>query len=302
VTTTTGIQIPLHTKGLNKVTQKKKDWRILNLGAGVQSTAIYMLMIDGEIEPADVAIFADTQEEPSDVYTHLDWLESQGGPRIIRATAGRIGDDLIQRKNSSEQRCASIPAFTSAYEGAAPGITRRQCTAEYKIDVVNQVIRRQLLGLVPRQRVPKDAKLTQLFGFSTDEPKRAGNTRIRFEQQMGAQWAVEFPLLDESLWMSRRDCRNYLDRRVAHHVPRSACVFCPFKSNREWKLLRDNDPVGWARAVEVDAGIREEGAPFKRNLDQLLYVHRSCVPLDQVKLDDGQLSLFDMECEGGCGL
>jgi len=281
---------------------EQKIWRILNLGAGVQSTAIYMLMIDGEIEPADVAIFADTQEEPGGVYDHLAWLESQGGPPILKATAGKLGDDLVAGKNSTGQRFASIPAFTSYKEGGPRGMTRRQCTSEYKIAVVERVIRRELLGLKPRQRIPKGARLNQLFGFSTDEPKRAGNARIRYEQQMGPQWSVDFPLFDERLWMSRRDCRNYLEGRVPHRVPRSACVFCPFKSNAEWVDLRDNDPESWARAVEVDRALRTSGTIANRNLDQALYIHQSCLPLEKANLGDDQLSLFDLECEGGCGL
>ena len=281
---------------------EQKTWRILNLGAGVQSTAIYMMMIDGEIEPADVAIFADTQEEPGAVYDHLAWLESQGGPPILKATAGKLGDDLVAGKNSTGQRFASIPAFTSAREGGPAGMTRRQCTSEYKIAVVEKVIRRELLGLKHRQRIPKDARLNQLFGFSTDEPKRAGNARIRYEQQMGHQWSVAFPLFDESVWMSRRDCRNYLEGRVPHRVPRSACVFCPFKSNAEWVDLRDNDPESWDRAVEVDRALREPGTITNRGLDQALYVHRGCRPLDEVNLGVDQPTLFDLECEGGCGL
>ena len=34
---------------------------ILNLGAGVQSTALYLMSIDGEVPKFDYAIFADTQ-------------------------------------------------------------------------------------------------------------------------------------------------------------------------------------------------------------------------------------------------
>ncbi|NBW19669.1 MAG: hypothetical protein EBR82_68020 [Caulobacteraceae bacterium] len=49
---------------------------ILNLGAGVQSTALYLMSLDGEVQKFDAAIFADTQEEPEDVYRHLEWMES----------------------------------------------------------------------------------------------------------------------------------------------------------------------------------------------------------------------------------
>jgi hypothetical protein len=73
------------------------------------------MFLSGEFEEKpDFAIFADTQEEPEPVYAHLEWLKSLGGPPILTDTAGKLGDDLIRGKNSTGERFASIPAFTSA--------------------------------------------------------------------------------------------------------------------------------------------------------------------------------------------
>jgi len=71
--------------------------KVLNLGAGVQSTALYLLSMEGsepEVPKFDYAIFADTQEEPESVYRHVEWLQSLGGPPIHVVTAGRLGDAL----------------------------------------------------------------------------------------------------------------------------------------------------------------------------------------------------------------
>ena len=105
-----------------------------------------------------------------------------------------------------------------------------------------------------------------------------------------SNWSVEFPLFD--LEMTRSDCIAYLKERVPHDVPRSACVFCPFKDNREWKDLKDNDPEGWKRAVEVDKICRTG-----TGLDAWRFVHRSCQPLDKVDFrsadeKSGQKHLF----------
>ena len=54
---------------------------------------------------------------------------------------------------------------------------RRQCTAEYKINVFEQVIRRQVVGLEYRQRMPKGVKVVQYFGLSTTSP--GGSPRSR---------------------------------------------------------------------------------------------------------------------------
>ena len=56
--------------------ESTKTYHILNQGAGVQSTALYLMFLDGEMdEKLDYAVFADTQEEPESVYGHLGWLK-----------------------------------------------------------------------------------------------------------------------------------------------------------------------------------------------------------------------------------
>jgi hypothetical protein len=276
------------------------ELRILNLGAGVQSTTVYLLAEDNEIAPFDYAIFADTQEEPKAVYDHLSWLESVGKTPILKGTTGKLGDDLVNGVNSTGQRWASIPAYTRISNGPV-GQTRRQCTKEYKSDVIGRLIRYEILKLKPRERIPKGIKITQAFGFSMDEPGRAARCRGRFDL-MSDNWQCSFPLLDEDIHMTRLDCLNYLEGNVPHDVPRSACVFCPYKSNREWRLLRDTDGEGWKRALEVDESIRKNDAIRTRKNNSALFVHRSGKPLKDVYLEDDQPSLFDMDCEGGCGL
>jgi hypothetical protein len=49
---------------------------VLNLGAGVQSTTLYLMYLRGEIQPViECAIFADTGEEPASIYRHLEWMK-----------------------------------------------------------------------------------------------------------------------------------------------------------------------------------------------------------------------------------
>jgi len=280
--------------------------RILNLGGGVQSTTLYLMAVRGEIAPIDCAIFADLGEEPKSVYAHMEWLKSLGGPIIHVVSAGILGNDIIRGINSTGQptvftksrdRCASIPAFTAQKEGEPLGKIRRQCTSEYKILPIERFIRRELLGLQKGQRIK--TKLTQLFGISLDEAGRA--TRIKANSP---HWSEpEFPLCDKM--MTRADCVKWLERfGVPHQVPRSACVFCPYKSNNEWLLLRETDPDGWNRAVEIDDALRKEDTVCNQGLNEKLYLHKSCRPLKEVHLTDNERgqSAFNFECEGGCAL
>ena len=279
------------------MTEEKKQIHILNLGAGVQSTALYLMSMDGDLDIVyDHAIFADTGDEPDSVMEHLEWMKSlKGGTPIIIRSAGCLGDDIINGTNSTGQQFASIPAFTFDPQTGSSGMLRRQCTSEYKIQVVEKAIRRDVFGLSPHKRLPKDVELWQHMGFSYDEPGRAARARGRFEMRGWSK--VRFPLIEDE--MTRHNCVVYLEGRVPHHVPRSACVFCPYKSNREWLSLKRSDPNGWERAVEVDEAMRHDRRG-KRNAE--LYLHRSGRPLKDCKLDEDQLDLFKMECEGGCGL
>lgn len=188
-----------------------KQYHVLDLGAGVQSTALYLLAREPQAKVRfDVAIFADTGEEPQAVYRHIEYLQSLGSPEIWVRSAGRLGDDLIRGRNSTGQRFVSIPAFTKSPEGKT-GMVRRQCTAEYKINVVNRAIRRELLGLKPRQRIPKDVLVHQYFGITTDEAGRAARAEKRFEKVRHT--VPVYPFLEWG-W-SRKDCERWLEGRMS---------------------------------------------------------------------------------------
>jgi hypothetical protein len=279
-----------------------KEFHILNLGAGVQSTCLYLL----SREPSatlrfDLAIFADTGEEPAAVYKHLDYLRSLGQPEIWVRSAGKLGDDLIHGVNSTGQRFASIPAFTTDGAGKV-GMVRRQCTKEYKIDVVNRAIRRELLGLKPRQRIPRDVRIFQYFGISTDEAARAERAKKRFAEVRHT--IPVYPLID--MGWSRKDCVAYLRDRLPHEVPKSSCVFCPYRTNQSWLHLKKTDPEGWERAVEIDRALRDKDSIVTRGFRQRMFLHRSCVPLEVLDLDALQPNALDPmttgECQGMCGL
>lgn len=257
--------------------------RILSLGAGVQSTTLALMAARREIGPMpDAAIFADTGWEPEHVYRHLEWLEKLLPFPVHRVTAGNIRHGLIGGANGN--RWASIPAFTDT------GPIRRQCTKEYKIVPIRRKVR-ELAGIAGK-RSPKVPIVEQWIGMSIDEVIRMKPSR--------EDWQVNrWPLIE--LHMTRRDCLKWMMERQYPEPPKSACIGCPYHNNDMWRDMRDNDPVSWADAIEIDKIIRSGFRGMKKEL----FLHRSCVPLDQVDLstpeDRGQLNLFLNECEGMCG-
>lgn len=59
------------------------------------------------------------------------------------------------------------------------GILPRACTSEYKIEPIEQCIKREILGLQPKQKIStKDGiVVNQWFGISNDELRRAKHPR-----------------------------------------------------------------------------------------------------------------------------
>lgn len=246
-----------------------------------------------------MAVFADTGEEPAAVYRHLVWLRSLGTPPVIVRSAGRLGDDMVRGRGPT-RRFVSAPAFTVGEAGRV-GRIPRQCTREYKIDVVERAIRRDVLGLAPGRRCPPGIKVIQYFVISADEAGRAARARKRFAEK---PWTTPvYPLLD--LGWTRKDCLDWLRGRTPHPVPRSACVFCPFHDNAAWRDLRRDDPEGWSRAVEIDAALRADGSACRRGFRQPLFLHRSCrslAEIDFTALAPEPLDPMAAECHGMCGV
>lgn len=266
--------------------------KILSLGAGVQSsTLLLMSLADGALEPPDHAIFADTGWEPGAVYEWLDWLttEVRGRVPIHRVSAGNIREQILAKNT----RYASPPFHLKNLNGKK-GMTRRQCTKGYKIEPIERKVR-ELVGLRPRQRAGVGVRVERWFGISLDEIYRMRNPALSWQ-------TYRYPLIDAG--MTRDACLRWMEAHGYPKPPRSACLGCPFHNDNEWRHIRDNDPVGWADAVDFDKRIREVGL---KGLKAIPFVHPSLVPLSEVDLstaaERGQSNLFNNECSSQvCGL
>jgi hypothetical protein len=272
-----------------------KQLHVLSLGAGVQSTTLYLMFLTGRLTPQlDCAIFADTGELPVPVYENLAWLQSLNGPPILVRSAGRMGNDLMEQKDFTNRQWPCIPAHVADVPGNPKGMVRRRCTREYKLDVIERTIRRTIAAACEDQ-----ISVMLYIGVSADEIDRVLRIRSRFAD---LRWARPvFPLVKRG--MTRKDCQVWLKRfGVPHEVPGSACVFCPYRSNDEWRWLRDNDPHGFQRAIDIDESLRMERGTD--NGQQKFYVHRSCVPLKEAQIDtpEERNRFFARECEGVCAV
>ena len=271
------------------------DLRVISLGAGVQSSTLYLMAVEGLLTPRpDLAIFADTQVEPQYVYEHLEWLDREFGHiiPIRRPTAGSLLNAVERSVDGTKGRFAAVPFWVRGEDGReAPG--RRQCTREYKIDVVQKQIRTEL-GLKPRQRAAGRFEVEEWIGISLDEAHRANPSR---------HWlTTRWPLLYD-VPMRRHECLEWMEKHGYPRPGKSACTFCPWRTLPEYRAMRDREPSAFQQAVEVDELLRSRGTTKGMKAPQ--FVHRSLRPLaeviDEPEWDDEQLDLFGNECTGCCG-
>lgn len=301
--------------------------KILSLGAGVQSSTIFMMACFDEIERPDHVIFADTGWEPKPVYRWLEYLKEQGekyGMKIHTVSQGNIRNDAlvsqIRGVSKDGKRFASMPLFIKKVwtktdipiltqlikdddDGKykpiletvklnkpyiQKGMIRRQCTYEYKLRPLLKK-QRELAGYKKYARIPPGT-IECWKGISIDEQKRATVS--------DKKWlSFYYPLIE--MRMRRSDCVAWWRKRDLPTPPRSACVGCPFRHNSEWAWLKENSPEDFKDAVFVDRMIRECGG-----MRGEVFLHADRIPLDEVKFnkDEKQLSLFDNECAGICGV
>lgn len=315
-----------------------KPVHIISLGAGVQSSTMALMAAAGEITPMPVAaVFADTQAEPASVYKWLDWLEKQLPFPVHRVSRGSLTDVSLRVRNkkdgSGKWVKSLIPAFIANPDGTR-GIMGRACTFDYKViqlekesrKVVSKsallewrrkhesaltelrnwsarcvVCKRENLPRPPKpldawNECQSDAIVIQWIGISLDESHRMKPARLPWIRH---RW----PLID--LRMKRHDCLRWVEAHNFPRPPRSACVYCPFHSDAEWRRMRDNEPNEFDRAVRFERDLQTAKAQTD-NRKGVPFLHSSLRLLSDVDFstasDRGQGDLFGNECEGMCGV
>jgi len=258
---------------------------IISLGAGVQSSAMALMAAKGEITPMpDLAIFADTQAEPQSVYRWLDWLETELPFPVIHVTTGNLLTDSLEirtnKKYKNRYLSTYIPFFLKVDGGH--GVVWRKCTGDYKVVPIQKEMRQY-----------KKEGVIQWLGISKDEAHRQKDSRVKWIEN-------RYPLIEMGL--TRGDCLNWMERNHYPTPPRSACVFCPYKSDKEWHLLKTTEPDEFEKVVQFERDL-QEAQRNQETLKHVPYLHSICRPLDQIQFrHQDQRDLFGNECEGMCGV
>ena len=281
----------------------------ISLGAGVQSTTLYLMAAHGLIEPVPTAaIFADTGWEPPDIYQHLEWLKMISPtlpvPISIRVIkAGDLYDDVWNHRTIDGKDFYTIPTYT-INENGAKGISHRQCTTQYKIrPIVREV--RDLIERPAGRLHSKPPFAVQWLGISYDELHRIKDSTVGWIDNV-------HPLVDMN--MTRNDCLEWFNEHYpSRPLVKSSCIGCPYHSDSQWLDLYRKFPAEMAKTVELDNRMRSANEKIREPQIAGRYLYRKFRPLKDVL---EQLDTFDLqsprlladadgfgnECEGHCGV
>jgi len=231
----------------------------------VQSTTLAVMSALGDLEPLDVIITADTQNERAATYEirdwYIDWLTKKG-----------LSVEIVTAGNILEQGAKEhihIPFWTS--DG---GPLQRQCTKHFKIIPIKRRLR-ELLGFHRSEPPhPKPGAIEQWLGISWDEWTRMSDSRVKFIRH---RW----PLIERK--MTRNDCIEYLE---SHDLPipvNSACKICPYRQASNWLEM---GPTEKNEVIEFDEQNRHNPLAARGNstADQL-YIWKGLIPISQVDFE-----------------
>ena len=185
--------------------------QFLSLGGGVQSTALFLMSLHGEIEnPVEAAIFADTGWERQATYDNVAWLTEYAAERGVPVHVVSNGNIREYSLTAGSGRISvAIPFFIRNKQGDK-GMLRRQCTSKFKVRPINKLLRE--MGATAKSPV------IQWIGISVDEVHRMKPSQVKYVQH-------RFPLVDKRL--GRDSCYQWLVDNDFKIPARSSCVGCP---------------------------------------------------------------------------
>lgn len=301
---------------------------VISDGGGVQSSFLKEMADKGAFGPRPVfSIFADTKQEPQSVYRWMESRKDRHSFLSVTVSKGDLGAASMKvgrsKKTGNLWIKGLIPAFVKNPDGTK-GILGRSCTLDFKITPIRQWLRKtagdnyllwrkrykrplkeiadwqEACAEARKNKTPmpmrpaeawavcqENAMYVMWLGISIDEADRAKPSQVPWIRN-------SHPLLD--LGISRSHCKKGVPG-----APRTACKFCPFHNDDEWRRLREEEPHEFEAAAKYESELQAaasgviKGEPF---------LHASLKPLREVDFstDQSQPDMFTNECEGMCGL
>ncbi len=186
--------------------------KYIAFSGGVESTAMCILYGKGA-----TAVFTDTGSEHAEMYKRIDKVEKA----LVEIHGGDFS--LIRLKASVTAKGEKVDSLTAYVDRMQffPSGADRFCTSRFKIAPLDNFLKSK-------------GESELLIGLNADETDREGNHGLL------ANVHYKYPLQDDGL--NRQDCVDLLDTYglkpdFPAYMRRGGCIFCPFKSKKEYAAM-----------------------------------------------------------------
>lgn len=252
---------------------------VWSCGGGRQSVAIAGLICLGQINPPDYSVIVNTGREASATWRYAEsvLIPELAKVGITLEIASKEKYATVDLWGGADGKALLLPAFTNIT--GKVGKMTNFCSGEWKRRVLERYMR----------DVHRAPKWVTWLGMSTDEMRRV---RLRDDESGNLR---EYPLIYGPRPMSTEECLAFITSELGWpEAPKSACWQCPNKTDQQWKYSRDFYPDEFKESCLLDRAIRL--------IDPHAYLHKSCVPLDEVDFDalcDNALPAEKEGCDSG---
>ncbi|MFA5715636.1 MAG: hypothetical protein WC998_07845 [Candidatus Paceibacterota bacterium] len=269
---------------------------IVSYGGGTQSTAMILMALNGDygLQRPNFGVYADTGGEPEFINEYVryfvDYVKQKYDFDIFitkykDGIVNKLTLEAVRKAKSGLGYTSSNPPYFTLNPDGTKGMMMRQCTVDFKTNPISKLI---------NSKLERGENYRIWIGISFDE-------RSRMKISMKKRRTNYYPLVDN--FIRRNDSINYVKKLGIKSPLRSSCFFCPFHSDRYWQWLKDFHPSEFERAVEFEKTVQERQNDYATSK---IFLHRSCINLDQVIFTDkDQLNMFPElidECGGECGI
>lgn len=243
---------------MNKSNQKEFGLKILSCGSGMQSSALALMSCENAVHPNtyplvpvyDAIIFCDLGNEPEWVYSQTKFIAQECekvdiGFYILESP---LYKDLIE--NYGKKRVVSVPYWKINEDGKKSKMPRN-CTLDYKINLIAKFVRWNLLGYKKGQHLlTKDIKSHEMhIGFSYEERHRCRENPLKL-------FVNKFPLVEMQL--ERKDNYAYIKDVWGLETKASACNICPFHRNYFFLYLKQHHKSDYDSIIKFDEILEKE--------------------------------------------
>lgn len=213
----------------------------------------------------DLIVFCDLGLEASWVYEQVEFINKACGRVGIRFEIlnAPLYEDFI--RNFGERRTISIPWWTLGKDEHKSRMPRN-CTIDYKVEVIAKYIRWEVLGYKKGERLrAQDVKAHEMhMGFSAEEKKRCGENPNKL-------FVNRFPLVE--MGYVRADNYQYILNIWGLDTKASACAFCPFHRNYFYQYIKENEAETYRKIIDMDNLLRDKVPKPPMNCD--IFISRS---------------------------